>query len=113
MERLLIGSVALVFSPVLVACSGSTSTPRESHDERVVADGGAQEAPADGGSSDTPADAGSVDDGYGQLITGDWTLPPGKEGYFCSRKTVDEDFFVNGFDAIAPLGTHHTLLTMG
>lgn len=47
------------------------------------------------------------------LLTGDWTMPPGMEGYLCARKTVDEDLFVTVFDAINPKGTHHTLLTMG
>jgi hypothetical protein len=40
-------------------------------------------------------------------------MPPGTEGYVCVRKTVDEDLYVNGFEAIIPAGTHHTLLTMG
>lgn len=47
------------------------------------------------------------------LISGDWTLPASSEGYTCVRQTVQEDLFVSGFDAIKPLGTHHTLLTMG
>ncbi len=47
------------------------------------------------------------------LLSGDWTMPPGTEGYTCVRKTVTEDLYVNGFEAIIPLGTHHTLLTMG
>jgi hypothetical protein len=57
----------------------------------------------------TSADAG----GWETLITGNWTMPVGKEGYFCARKTVDEDIYVSGFEAINPKGTHHTLLTMG
>jgi hypothetical protein len=47
------------------------------------------------------------------LISGEWTLPEGTEGYKCVRQTVNEDLFVAGFDAIIPKGTHHTLLTMG
>jgi hypothetical protein len=47
------------------------------------------------------------------LITGEWSMPSGSEGYVCARQTINEDLFVNGFDAIKPLGTHHTLLTMG
>jgi len=47
------------------------------------------------------------------LLTGDWTEPPGSEGYTCVRQTVDKDYYVTGFEAINPLGTHHTLLTMG
>jgi len=47
------------------------------------------------------------------LISRDWTLPPGTEGYKCVRHTVTQDLAAGGFEAIAPLGTHHTLLTMG
>jgi hypothetical protein len=47
------------------------------------------------------------------LLTGTWTMPPGTEGYVCVRQTIDEDLYVSGFDAVNPLGTHHTLLTMG
>ena len=47
------------------------------------------------------------------LLAGDWTMPPGTEGYVCVRKTIDEDLFVTVFDAINPKGTHHTFLSMG
>ena len=47
------------------------------------------------------------------LLTGDWTMAPGTEGYVCVRKTIDEDLFITVLDAINPKGTHHTLLTMG
>jgi hypothetical protein len=48
-----------------------------------------------------------------ELITSDWTMAPGDEGYFCARKTVDRDMYVTSFEAINPFGTHHTLLTVG
>jgi hypothetical protein len=47
------------------------------------------------------------------LLTGDWTVPPGGDDYTCVRKTMTEDLYVNGFEAISPRGTHHTLLTVG
>jgi len=47
------------------------------------------------------------------LLSGDWTMPAGTEGYVCVRKTIDEDLFVSVFDAINPKGTHHTFLSMG
>ena len=47
------------------------------------------------------------------LLSGDWTMAPGTEGYICVRKTLEEDLIVGTFDAINPPGTHHTLLTMG
>src|SRR5262245_23611734 len=53
-----------------------------------------------------------VDDSWSTLITADWTLEAAKEGYTCARITVPEDIFVKSFRPIAPLGTHHTLLTI-
>jgi hypothetical protein len=47
------------------------------------------------------------------LLTGEWTMPSGTEGYVCVRKTIDEDLFVTVFDAVNPKGTHHTFLSMG
>jgi hypothetical protein len=47
------------------------------------------------------------------LISGDWTLPAGGETYVCVRKTIEEDLYVNGFESIAPTGTHHALLGVG
>lgn len=55
----------------------------------------------------------SANENWQTLITGDWTMPPGTEGYVCVRKTTTEDLYVSGFEAIIPSGTHHTLLTMG
>jgi hypothetical protein len=55
------------------------------------------------------ADAG---DGWKTLITGRWKLQPGTEGYWCSRYTLKEDVAVSTFRAVAPKGTHHTLLTI-
>lgn len=80
-------------APAFVACSGSDSKARST---------GAV-------SNEKDASAGE----WRTLITGNWTMPPGTEGYVCVRQTIDEDLYVNGFDAIKPLGTHHTLLTMG
>lgn len=48
-----------------------------------------------------------------ELITGNWSIPPQTEGYKCVRKTLTEDTFITGFSPIAPLGTHHTVLTIG
>jgi hypothetical protein len=59
------------------------------------------------------ADAGASAAEWQTLITGDWKMPQGTEGYVCVRKTLTEDVYVSGFDAIIPRGTHHTLLTMG
>jgi len=50
---------------------------------------------------------------WASIIESGWTLQPGQEKYFCASKTVSEDVYIGGFRPIAPLGTHHTLLTFG
>ncbi len=47
------------------------------------------------------------------LVAADWSLPPGSEGYVCVRKTLSEDLWISAFGAVAPPGTHHTVLTYG
>jgi hypothetical protein len=64
-----------------------------------------------GGSDDATAPGTSGE--WRTLLTGDWTLPQGDEGYVCVRQTVTEDIYIRSFDAINPPGTHHTFLTMG
>src|SRR5262245_44979019 len=86
-----IASAALVATPCLLACGGSeSSTPTSS--------------------SPSPA---TTETERTTLLAGDWSRAAGTEGYTCVRKTSTEELFVNAFDAINPLGTHHTLLTMG
>jgi hypothetical protein len=82
--------VAFGLMPSMVACGGSeTGTPQSSAPSTVA---GAE---------------------WTTLLTGDWTQAPGTEGYTCVRNTNTQDLYVNSFEAINPLGTHHTLLTMG
>jgi hypothetical protein len=59
-----------------------------------------------------PKDAGGEGD-WQTLISADWTMDLATEGYVCARKTIDEDIIVGAFEAIIPVGTHHTLLTFG
>jgi hypothetical protein len=46
------------------------------------------------------------------LLEGAWELPAGQEGYRCVRLTMTEDTYIKEFQPIAPLGTHHTLLSV-
>lgn len=55
------------------------------------------------------ADAGA---GWSTLITGRWELPAGTEGYYCARMTLEQSVTASAFRAVAPVGTHHTLLTI-
>lgn len=47
------------------------------------------------------------------LITSDWSLSAGTEGYQCERLTIEEDMYIVEFRATTPLGTHHSVLTIG
>ena len=102
----------------LVACAGSDSKGGPARQSTAPASSNAADSAssaADSASNGSNGSNGSGDgsDGWRTLITGEWAMPPGAEGYVCARQTIDEDLYVNGFDAIKPLGTHHTLLTMG
>src|SRR5262249_20803065 len=46
------------------------------------------------------------------LLTASWTVIPGTESYRCARATIRQDEFFNAVRVIAPLGTHHSLLTL-
>lgn len=82
------------------------------------AGGNGHDAPGSGSDAGT-SDAGawhadaSDDIGWQTVIAGDWTLEPRSERYVCVRKTLDRDTTFGAMRAINPLGTHHTLLTIG
>jgi len=69
-----------------------------------------------GGKGDDLSDAGAPDGGadpFQLLIDGKWTLPAGTETYRCVYLTLDRTIHARAFRPIAPLGTHHTVLTVG
>jgi hypothetical protein len=109
-----------IASLLLVACGQSVdttgATPGKSKGHS------AEESGSGGGGNTGEVDAGDrkgaggnpgSSPGLEELIRGEWTLEPGLESYTCARKTMTEDLYVDGFEATIPLGTHHTLLTMG
>ncbi|HTL34231.1 MAG TPA: hypothetical protein VL326_13970 [Kofleriaceae bacterium] len=58
-------------------------------------------------------DAPVSDLGWTMLVGRSWQVPPGSaDTYKCIRIAVKEDMWVTGFRAQAPLGTHHTVLTI-
>jgi hypothetical protein len=67
-----------------------------------------------GGGEDPPAvDAPPPATGWGPLIGRSWTVPAGSaDTYKCIRIAITEDMWISGFRAIAPLGTHHTVITL-
>lgn len=90
-----------VFVAVAAAC-GSDGTG--------ATDGGNNGS--DGGSN-MPADAFVPDPGYTKLISRTWTMPAGQpDTYRCVRVTLTEDTYLTNIMAQAPLGTHHTVLSI-
>lgn len=65
------------------------------------------------GSSGPPADAFVPEEGYTKLISRGWTMPAGQlDTYRCVRVTLTEDTYITNIMAQAPLGTHHTVLSI-
>lgn len=66
--------------------------------------------------ADPGVDAGidaPIPDGYTRLIGRSWSLQPGQnDTYRCVRLTLTEDTFVTNISAVAPPGTHHTVLSI-
>ena len=82
-------------------------------DDATQAKHGAKTAPVKAPSKVDATDASPAQtEDWQTLITG-VVAAPGTESYTCARNTMTEDLYVNGFEAINPQGTHHTLLTMG
>lgn len=85
--------IAFCFASVLAACTGGGD------------DGGPEPGEPDA-SVDNPEE-------FVDLITGDWTMPSGTEGYRCVYKTIDRTVYVKALRPKIPAGTHHTVLTVG
>jgi hypothetical protein len=64
-------------------------------------------------STSSSSGTGGAPSGWHTLITGDWKLLPGTEEYLCVQKTLDQDYWIGGFESINPPGTHHTLFSVG
>jgi hypothetical protein len=68
------------------------------------------------GDDDVPAaDAGTVDGTpltFSPIIAGDWSLQGGQEKYWCVDVTLDRDLYIGAYRPIAPIGTHHTVLSV-
>jgi len=61
----------------------------------------------------TTGDAYVPPTGYTRLIGRTWSLPVGAHDiYRCVRVTVPSDMYITNIEAQAPLGTHHTVLSI-
>jgi hypothetical protein len=64
------------------------------------------------GEPDTHVDPGKPTLGpYVPLITADWSLSPGQEGYICATKTITETLYIGAIRPIASVGTHHIVVS--
>lgn len=91
-------AIAIAFVLSIIACKSSGPNPGDDDDD---IDSGVE------------VDARVTEDGWTELIARDWTVPPGSaDTYKCRRIQVNQDMWVTGFRAIAPLGTHHTVVTI-
>jgi hypothetical protein len=51
---------------------------------------------------------------YTRIIQGSWSLDPGTENpNLCVKQMITEDTYIHAIRPVAPLGTHHTLMTIG
>jgi hypothetical protein len=67
--------------------------------------------PAD--AADTLPDSPDPPPGYIRLIGRTWSLQPGDfDTYRCVRVTIPEDMYITNIVAQAPVGTHHTVLSI-
>lgn len=55
---------------------------------------------------------GDAGDGWQMLIQRQWSVNGGLEEYDCRHQLVTQDMYVTGFRALAPVGTHHTILSI-
>lgn len=73
--------------------------------------GGGDDTPID--AAETPADAYMPPAGYTKLIGRTWSIPAGGHDiYKCVRITVPQDMYITDIIAQAPLGTHHTVVSI-
>jgi len=91
---------ALTASASFAACGGGSGGDDDGADD----DGTTPDA------NTTSPDADNT--GFTELIGRNWTIPPGDEIYRCVRVQVQEDTLISVFRATAPLGSHHTVLTV-
>jgi hypothetical protein len=87
-------ALALALALPAAACGGASS---------------GDDAPTVDAAVDVDADV--IPDGWQKLLEGDWTLPAGREDYYCVYATVPRDLYVKAFRPLIPEGTHHTVLT--
>lgn len=97
--------------PLLLAAACSSDVvdppPGSEPDGGTGPDGGIG---PDGG---TGPDGSTLPTGFVPLITAEWSMSPGQEGYLCATKTLTETMYVGAIRPLSPTGTHHTVVSLG
>jgi hypothetical protein len=83
----------------------------------LVACGGGGGTNMDTMGDDTPIDAAPdafvPPEGFTKLISGKWSLAAGQhDTYHCTRLTIANDTYITNIMAVAPVGSHHTVLSI-
>lgn len=99
------GSVAMTF--LAIVSIGLSGCDKTSEGERADA---SPDPDVPDATPDTPD--GSSADGFTTVISRPWSIPAGSEIYRCTRVTLQEDMYISALRALAPLGTHHTVLSV-
>ncbi|HHH31851.1 MAG TPA: hypothetical protein ENK57_26370, partial [Polyangiaceae bacterium] len=102
-----------ILTPLLAGCSLLLACGGDVTSNPGVGGSGGGDDPGTGGAGATGTGTGTPppDGDWQTLIEGTWDLPSGQEDYWCALKTIEEDVYIRAFRAVAPTGTHHTLLT--
>jgi hypothetical protein len=96
-KSVLLGLLAIA----VVGCKGGNASGGDDDDDGPPAD-----------SMGTP-DSPPIPEGYTRLIGRTWSIQAnGRDVYKCVRVTVPRDMYVTNIMAQAPLGTHHTVLSI-
>ncbi len=55
---------------------------------------------------------GSGSGSWTTLISRTWNLNPGDQNYQCTRIQLTQDYWISGFHAVEPVGTHHAVVAI-
>lgn len=94
-------SFTLLSCLLLAACGGGSTNPA------IDADPSAPDAGGNPGGPDAGPPPGAI-----RLITAEYSVPAGSEGYECYFMTAEEDMWITSFTPSAGQGTHHTILAI-
>ena len=81
-------------------------------------DGSIAKSTADTKGNGQPEGGGAAEDSgttekLEELMAYDWTLPPGREAYYCVFQTLKDDLWVHEYRPLSPTGTHHVSIGYG